>query len=287
MINVGTLKQYCSMDIEEFKDMGDTRRPTPGVPDSFYTHIDRGAPVLGVAHLDSPNNYTHFHYSGPPGKPITHVWSPTLDNRMGAYILLQVLTMMDINCDVLLTTDHFEKYSTARDFVHPKEYRWTFSFDLASHGVSMYNYETVGLAEEMRACRLHTIRDDSYADIVELWPLGIAGFNFWDGVFWRGTQGAMALLRLTRAMVLRFAKFYSRNRTSLYTYEPTRADVLEYRDMLMHNPDDGPSEPNDDAWSYCDFCTNMYHVDELADVSGYNATLCGDCAEALKGGYLL
>ena len=76
--------------------------------------IDRGESVLGVAHLDHVQQAKHFRVE--PREEDLVVYNPRLDNRLGVYLLLDLLPELGLGFDVLLTMDEEIGESTASKF---------------------------------------------------------------------------------------------------------------------------------------------------------------------------
>ena len=135
------------------------------------------------------------------------VASGALDDRLGAFVILDLLPRLDIVCDVLLTTDEEVGASTASDFATDKEYNWLVSFDRGGTDVVMYQYEMPEYVELVESCGAQ-VGLGSFSDICELEQLGVAGFNW--GVGYRDYHGprAHAWLEDTFGMVARFVEFH-------------------------------------------------------------------------------
>lgn len=177
----------------------------------FYVHQDNGADVLGVAHLDSVQGqrWCRFYHSQRLG-PI--VASPTLDDRLGAYVIGHLLPAAGIKVDWLFTVGEESCDSTAKDFECDKEYNWTFSFDRRGTDVVMYDYETPENRERIEELGAQ-VGIGSYSDICELEHLGVAGFNFGVGYHDYHDTNAYAPLAETFLNVGRFMSFYQRHAT--------------------------------------------------------------------------
>src|SRR3990172_2848568 len=108
-------------------------------PDGGYYFKDNGADILAVAHLDSVFPYMHFDTSRL--RPDTLIWASNLDDRLGAYVILDYLPKAGVKCDILLTTNEEKGRSTARYFPGKnKTYKWMFMFDRIGTGATVYNY---------------------------------------------------------------------------------------------------------------------------------------------------
>lgn len=191
----------------------------------FYHYADNGSNVLAVAHLD------HVQADGTcqvvnTGAGLLAL-SGALDDRLGAYVILELLPKLGITCDWLLTTDEEMAASTASDFpfdaddelITEKEYNWIIEFDRGGTDVVMYDYETPELVDLVRASGAQ-VGVGSFSDICALKHLGCAAFNW--GVGYADYHGprSHAWLEDTFAMVARFMKFHRANEGSFLAYEP-------------------------------------------------------------------
>lgn len=186
----------------------------------FYYYQDNGSDILAIAHLDSVQSDGTCSIMDTAQGPL--VVSGTLDDRLGAYVILELLPKLGIVCDLLLTTDEEMGQSTADEFFPDhKDYNWMFQFDRGGTDVVMYDYETdelCALVEESTA----RVGNGSFSDICMLEHLGCAGFNW--GVGYTDYHGprAHAWLDDTFRMVARFVKFYNANAHKVFAHTPRR-----------------------------------------------------------------
>lgn len=187
----------------------------------FYYYKDNGSDVLAVAHLDSVQSDGTCSIMDTAQGPL--VVSGTLDDRLGVYVILELLPKLGITCDWLLTTDEEMGQSTAGYFEPDhKDYNWMFQFDRGGTDVVMYDYETdylCYLVEEAGA----RVGNGSFSDICMLEHLGCAGFNWGVGYQDYHSARSHAWLNDTFRMVARFVKFYNANANSVFTYQPRYA----------------------------------------------------------------
>jgi hypothetical protein len=154
--------------------------------DNFYAYKDNGSNVLAVAHLDTVGlaHERGCHFLDTEGGPV--VYSRALDDRLGAYIILDLLPSLGITCDVLLTVGEESGRSTAEFFEPPtgKDYNWMIEFDRGGTDVVMYQYEDRATTKLVEASGAR-VGDGIFSDIAYLEHLGIKGFNW--GVGYRTT----------------------------------------------------------------------------------------------------
>ena len=194
---------------QDFSDYATKVELSPwGQRERFYWHQDNGSEILAVAHLDTVQADTRC--------SVTHTsagWlaaSGGLDDRLGVYVILEMLPKLGIRCDWLLTTDEESCRSTAEDFETEKQYRWMIEFDRGGTDVVMYQYETQQ-ARELVEDSGSRVGDGSFSDIAALEHLGCVGFNWGVGYQDYHSQRSHAWLEDTFRMVARFEKFYRVN----------------------------------------------------------------------------
>jgi len=137
--NIDSLINIIAMDIDEFCAYGFSHATEDNR--KFY-FMDNEADILAVAHLDTVQQTVKFSMDKKNGL----IHSPQLDDRLGAYIILEHL-LRDMNYDVLLTIDEEKGRSTARSFNNGKKYNWMFSFDRRGTDAVMYQYESPEMIE--------------------------------------------------------------------------------------------------------------------------------------------
>lgn len=220
------LKRICEADERSFGDAYDMQvvyvldQPAP---DNFYFYRDNGSNVLAVAHLDTvaggDDRTCRFVVTEGGG---TVVFSRALDDRLGAYIILELLPKLGLQYDILLTVGEESGLSTAAYFEPPKDkhYDYMIEFDRGGTDVVMYQYddaEVRGLVKESGA----RVGTGSFSDISYLDHLEIKGYNW--GVGYRDYHGprAHAFLDDTFRMVNYYLTFAEQNEG---VYMPHYAD---------------------------------------------------------------
>lgn len=181
----------------------------PG-PENFYHFLDRGASVLAVAHLDtvvSPRNRRARFYESKDGLVVN---SGALDDRLGAYVILEMLPKLGIVTDVLLTVGEESGRSTAAHFEAPRQYDHIIEFDRGGMDVVLYQYhddETVDRVERSGA----VVGLGAFSDTAFLEHLGCKGINWGVGYHdYHSTRG-YAYLDDTFDMVNLYRRFHAQN----------------------------------------------------------------------------
>jgi hypothetical protein len=256
------------METVEVKGDGKVSRDTwRGAPADYYHFKDNGAKVLAVAHLDTVVNHDrrapHFH--GAQTGPM--VVSGALDDRLGAYVILDLLPKLGVSCDTLLTVGEEDGQSTASLFTAGKDYDHVIEFDRSGTDVVMYQYECRESRAAVEACgaRMGT---GSFSDIAYLEHLGVKAFNW--GVGYQGdyhSERGYAYLSDTFAMTAKYLRFNDQN-----------AGVA-----MPHEPDDKRSgydygNWDDDDLTSCLLCEAKWSVNLDTGVCGICDT-CNFCAE--------
>ena len=246
------LARICVLD--DFTEFAPRHELPPGRYDRerFFHYKDNGSNILAVAHLDSVEMPT-----APVMGETAGGWfiaSPTLDDRLGAYVILDLLPRLGITCDWLLTTDEEIGASTASDFGwteatrNVKPYNWIIEFDRGGTDVVMYQFEReeyVDMVEDTGA----RVGLGSFSDICYLDHLGCAAFNW--GVGYEDYHGprAHAWLEDTFRMVGRFMKFHAAHADTFLPHVE-RDEAYEDDDdwFLGDDDEDGPYRSMDDYW---------------------------------------
>lgn len=206
------LRTICELPEEEFAERFglDTYKVEQRQPADFYAFKDNGSNILAVAHLDTVSKRwgRTCRFVDTEGGLVVH--SRALDDRLGAYVILDLLPKLGLTFDLLLTVGEETGESTAAFFEPPKEYDWIIEFDRGGTDVVMYQYEdedTVELVEASGA----DVGFGSLSDISYLEHVGVKAFNW--GVGYQDYHGprAHAYLEDTVKMVAHFLEFHAVN----------------------------------------------------------------------------
>ncbi len=208
------LRQRCLASIASFQNDA-PRIETPVGP---YFFNDNGSDVLAVAHLDTIQNDRHF---GCLKDEPNRVYNCQLDDRLGAWIILDLLPSMGIKTDILLTTGEERGMSTASSFDAPKEYNWIVEFDRSGTDVVTYDMESEEWCAALR--KGNKIGYGSYSDIAELKCLRVCAVN-WGIGYYHGhyLKSYFNVSELVSAME-RFYRFFSDNLNVHYPMDVSAA----------------------------------------------------------------
>jgi hypothetical protein len=175
----------------------------------FYIYQNNGSKILAVAHLDSVDQKNRFcrFYTDHNRGPV--VRAPTLDDRLGAYVITDLLPSVGIKTDILLTVGEEQGQSTAEFFKTNKQYNWMFQFDRTGTDVVMYQFDTPARRQLLRSVHAWPAFG-AFSDISFLSHLKCAGFNW--GVGYHDYHGPQAWASLGEMFqqAARFARFYER-----------------------------------------------------------------------------
>jgi hypothetical protein len=216
-ISISKLKRRLTMPIfefaEEIQQFGGVEKVTTGkyaeTLDSRYFFKDNGSHVLAVAHLDTAmyiREVAYIHYADHPT-----IVSPMLDDRLGAYIILDLLPKLGVKTDILLTTGEERCASTAAHFRSDKKYNWGFSFDRHGLDTVLYGYGQYTANERwqtaLKAADL-TLGVGTYSDISDLESLNCKMANIGTAYYGEHSKMCHALLDQVVDQVGKFVEFY-------------------------------------------------------------------------------
>lgn len=234
----------------------------------FYWHRSTGAEVLAVAHLDTVQADRSCRVTETAAGLLAT--SGGLDDRLGAYVILDMLPALGVEVDILLTTDEEVGRSTATEYAatvgDDHGYNWAIEFDRGGTDVVLYQYETPELVDLVREAGAR-VGVGSYSDISTLEPLGISCLNWGVGYQDYHSPRGHAWLEDTFRMVARFLRFYDANRDLYLPFTPR-----------------GPF-PDDDDYNLWDgeLEADCGHLVDLYDPASYvewqsGGITCTDCA---------
>jgi hypothetical protein len=190
--------------------------PSAGGRERFYYYQDNGSDILAIAHLDTVQRDRFCTVVNTAAGLVA--FSGGLDDRLGVYVILDMLPKLGVTVDWLLTTDEEIGQSTANAFWTDKEYNWMFQFDRGGTDVVMYQYETDALVNLVESAGAQ-VGVGIFSDICTLDGLGCAGFNWGVGYQDYHSTKSHAYLDDTFRMVARFVKFYRANRDTKLVHE--------------------------------------------------------------------
>jgi len=207
-----------------------------------YLYVDRGANILAVAHMDTVADPNNYYYSNKDGSIFKNgvriekvgfddydITSIKLDDRLGVFMIMDVLPYLGLRYDILLTTGEEIGLSTAQYFTTKKNYNWIFEFDRRDYGTAvLYQYNGREVRDALMGCS-YRIEIGSFSDVAELDYLGCAGINFGVGYLSEHTEGCYTRTSWMNVVVNMFVDFYNifKDRKFEYIYTP-KATIYNY-----------------------------------------------------------
>jgi hypothetical protein len=218
------LTEICQMhelDFGKAFDLDEYEVPAQKAPDNYYYFRDNGASVLAVAHLDTvvyhDQRTTRF-YETNDGL-VVH--SGALDDRLGAYTILDLLPKCGIEYDILLTVGEESGQSTAMYFDADKDYDWIIEFDRGGTDVVMYQYDDEATRAAVRRTGAR-VGDGIFSDISYMEHVGVKGFNWGVGYQdYHSTRGH-AYIDDYLSMIARYLKFHQQNAGTAMPHDETK-----------------------------------------------------------------
>jgi len=218
------MRRICLMPEEEFRTL-------PGYEYNAkeeYIFKDNDADILAVAHLDSvvwTHHFYHIVIEEDRKSPMPMILNGQLDDRLGAYMIVEYLHRYGFNYDVLLTTNEERGASTASAFHPDKQYNWMFEFDREGEDAVIYHYR--GMRQPLTQCGFK-VGFGSYSDISDLSHLGCGGINVGTGVHNYHGAHAWSDVGELEANIRRFLKFWVVNKDIHHEHDPKRGRAGGY-----------------------------------------------------------
>ena len=259
MANINSLVNLCNMcnmKIRKFGKYGKLTENNHGIT----VFQDNGANILGVAHLDAVGKTT-------PQIRGDIIQCMQLDDRLGAWVLLELLPQLGCpKFDVLLTDNEERGDSTAQYFTPPdgRKYNWIFEFDRMGTDVVMYDYED-DASEKLLEEYNFKLGWGSFTDICHLDHLGCKAFNFGTGYHNQHRKECYADLNDTLEMAQKFVEFAKDQYSVMMPHDPSTSrqpwwhyNTSQYKYVATEMDDKefcyNCGEYQERAWRYCPFC---------------------------------
>lgn len=264
-ISPSKFTRVCKMPFETIGQVYGMKLFNADDNQSHYWYKDNGSNVLAVAHLDSVQPYTHAFITP------DFLFSSVLDDRLGVYIMLELLPQLGINCDILLTDGEERGASTGEYFEPSKIYNWMFQFDKQGTEVTMYDYQTPEYKKMLEEYGFH-ITSGLFTDICFMEHLKCLGINFGCGYRDYHNINAYAKVSELTQMISKFIKFYNDNKETHFSAEVKKSYYSNYNNR--YNVFDRRYYGSYDEWDdtpivesktliVCDYCG--YSSDRLDD----------------------
>ena len=225
---VQQLRTRCLAPVSAFFGVGELTH-TSGGPLIFQ---DNDSDILAVAHLDTVRQDRHF---GVYREDSDTLLNCQLDDRLGAWIILDALPARGIVLDILLTTGEELCNSTAKHFATNKRYNWIVEFDRSGTDVVTYQYTNQDWINALKASG-NDIGYGSYSDIAELGHLGASAANWGVGYYNNHNLDSYCSISELGDTLKRFERFHKENYATRYDHVPV-TDWWEQNDYEDHASD--------------------------------------------------
>ncbi len=272
-INYKKIKEICINPTKSFEKYGKIKETVDGI----LIHKDNGSNILAVAHLDTVQSKNFFYKSN------GHIFNPQLDDRLGAYIILELLPKLGIKTDILLTEGEEMGRSTAAYFENKKQYNWIFSFDRAGSDVVLYDYDSHSMRKRLKKYGFK-IGIGSFSDICWLENLNCKGINFGCGYYDNHSVKAYAIMDELIMSVQKFINFYNSNYNKHFQHKESKHPFSSYNNSFY-----GHSKIGYTLGDYGDFYdrSNKSTLDVVRDykldnkIHNNNTSRCDECHKYL------
>lgn len=248
MLTIDSLKKRLTDKLEDFFAI--PQAEVIETPDGPLIYQDNGSNVLAVSHLDA------VMFDKPRIRKTKRrglvVECPQLDDRLGAWVILDLLPQLGVKCDILLTDGEECGRTTAAHFKPRKDYNWGFEFDRRGTDCVLYQYES---SEDWRTDLERSgfyIGQGSFSDISKLDHLGVCFCNIGTGYHMEHSRQCYAELRDTLEQARTLAAFYRKHKDDKYNWEEP-LPFCDYKsfDMFGVCPECG----EDLFWNgFCELC---------------------------------
>lgn len=220
-VNHKQLKQRCLASIEDYHSEGEVTTTKDGV----YIFKDNQASILAVAHLDTVQHYKHYERVNIAGEEM--VFNAQVDDRLGAYVILDLLPQFGLRYDILLTEGEEVGRSTAAYFQTEKQYNWLFQFDRNGTDVVAYDYDDADLRNKLTSVGFR-VGHGSFTDICKLYHLRAKGFNVGCGYYENHGKFARFTVKELTDQVELFLAFYAAFHDSYIPHDPSARKSYGY-----------------------------------------------------------
>lgn len=219
------LKRICEMHETEFAEAYGLEQTAVDQqePADFFLFKDNNASILAVAHLDTVVHHDRrmCNWMQTAAGPV--IFSGALDDRLGAYTILELMPTLGIKFDVLLTTGEEVGRSTASYFQDGGvEYNWVIEFDRGGTDVVMYQYEDAKTRDLVKASGAR-VGMGSYSDIAFMEHLKLKAFNWGVGYRDYHTSRGHVFLEDYVAMMGTYLRFHEANEETYLPHEPRKS----------------------------------------------------------------
>jgi len=232
-------------------------------PDGFI-YLSRGPKVLAVAHLDTRVQKLwpfHIEYDN----LIVH---PGLDDRLGAWVIMDVLPQKGIEVDVLLTSGEESAQSSAALFKNADQYNWIVEFDRRGEDVVTYGMESAEWLDALGDAKFKT-DFGSFSDLCFLNTKKCA-VNVGIGYHGEHSQRCYCEVEELRRQIARFKKFYFANKDKEFVQNEKAQMAAAYEKLARRNYYQEWSQYH--GGDVCEYCE-----EPLVTIEEQDKGLCNTC----------
>lgn len=211
------LKKRCEQPIAKIiKEMA-KRKDTivHETADGPLVHWKNGSSVLGVCHMDYvevPHKWKVDFHSG-------KVFTPRLDDRLGLFILLDLLPSFDIHLDLLFTDNEEKGRSTAKHLeLKEHQYNWVVEFDRRGDGTVLYQYDHCEPWKKLLKNSGFDVQFGSVSDISYL-DLGVCGMNVGVGYHHEHSKECYMQFSELKRNINLFLRFYEQQQATKHVFD--------------------------------------------------------------------
>lgn len=224
-----------------------------------YLYLNRGSDIIAMAHLDTVCRLT-----GITSAKNDKVHATGLDDRLGAWIIMDLLPSIGLNYDIVLTDNEERGQSTIKNFEPAKTYKWAFEFDRADDDVVTYSKDTPAFMAQLTK-HFKTIGRGSLSDITTFKGKCCA-VNIGTGLKFGHSETSYFEVSTLENQLDRFLAFMEENENVAYPYEAPAATSFGARGAWNGN---GGSTTN---YSYLHYNQGRFDANDPRDDTYYGPT---------------
>lgn len=262
-----------------------------------FTFVNNGANILAVAHWDTVQYgemvEPEFLYADDNNK-IVGLRSIQLDDRLGVFILMDILPLYGLKYDVLITDGEETGHSTAALFNpedYKKDYNWIFEFDRRDILPVLYDYGT-DLSWKTAVNSVQLTDYGSFSDISVMKGLKRCAVNWGAGYYGEHSDKCYCTESSISIVTSDFSIFYNlySNRKFVYAPPPPKAydgckSAWGHNNSTTYNSYP-PKSSEVKAGALvstmdCIYCGETFTTDQMTHdkIFGW---ICKDCRDELK-----
>ena len=249
MIDINRLRFWCdSSKTTIFTHLAKIGFIITDTPAGLLAYKNNNSQILAVGHADIVPGLESYKSQ----KYDDLFVSPALDDRLGLYIIVELLS----NVDILITDNEEIGQSTAQFFETEKNYNWMFQLDRHGYDVVLYQYDS---SDSRQYLKDFNVGKGTFSDICYLDHLECIGFNFGIGYYFEHTEYCNCDIQKVNQRIAKIENFLVNNSNISMPYI---CDDSLYNDLDI----------------LCEYCIHEIaeYYDSLQDVM-----VCDNCRQFL------